>query len=392
MFASEKYEQQVDAMDKKAEPAADEGMSRRDVLELLFGAGGASALLFASGCALPGFGSQTSASSAPAAESSASSTSQETAEPSAPALEVAEDELESVVESEILKMVGFASDPYLPDTIKESKLEGLSDIEEKVEGDQMMATFGATCTTGAVEAICRAKAYCKKGTDSWSLQILNILGCTFKAVSALKEDPLGRFSKGADIDFDEQQQTCTVAVTPDPAWYEEAGGTYRLKYRFGTDRWWYEGVDTSAATFSFKNLIGAYVKPDDPDFSENGYKLEIQDVADDGTVTAKLTCKEILNSFSFVSSDPDDRSWTATLTGRLCRIDLPSGGDCITATLAGMKDGSDEWVGWSIYSDATLEGKNSNVQVLKVAPNELNNGKKVTFQLEVPADAKVPTA
>jgi hypothetical protein len=285
-------------------------------------------------------------------------------------LEVPEDRLMDDCKASVLDGVQLASDPYLTTTVKDLELEGVEDVSEQVEGTTLTARFTAVCSTGQVELRRGMVATYEGGSGPWEYKDAQVLTDRCRAVSGIEKDPLGRFGAGASVSFDEGAQTCRVDVDPEAQWFETIEGTYGLRYSFGTCQWWFDDADTSAAKVSFQNLLGEYVDPDNRDLKDNGCKLEIADVADDGSVTAHLTVRDVSGGSSLFDIAPTDNSDTATMSGRMHYRVIADGTHRVGGMLRGKGDKSGRDFSWSFRADREVTSGHGYTKVLRVVSTE----------------------
>lgn len=340
-------------------------VSRRGMLGLLAGMTGLGALLQLGGCSSGAGVAQPSGDSA-AREGS----SEDASAPAKEELEVGEDQLKEDCKRAALDGASLAADAYLARGYKDLALKGVEDVSEQVDGTALTARFTAVCSTGEVELRRGMVATYGGGAGSWEYKDASVATERFRAVAGIDQDPLGRFGSGASVAFDEAAQTCRVEVEPKEQWFEKIEGPYVLRYAFGTDRWWFEGADTSAAKVTFENLLGEYVDPDNKDLKDDGCKLEVTDVADDGTVTAHLTVHDVDGGSSLFGIAPTDKSDTATMTGKMYYLVTADGTHRVGGMLRGKGDKSGRDFAWSFRADSKVTSGHGYTKVLKVASAE----------------------
>ena len=175
-----------------------------------------------------------------------------------------------------------------------------------------------------------------KGEDgswagSWQVESVDNL----RAVSGIQRDEKRWDAESARVEFDEDAQTCTVyAPYEDPAWFETVDGELAYDYSFDGSGWAFEGVDESFTSITYESLAGVYDIEDGG--GQNVTALEITDVAEDGTITARVSWR--LNEPRLIYQRlfaPED---SATLTGRLVSAPAEGGEHRVVATLSGTTD------------------------------------------------------
>lgn len=177
--------------------------------------------------------------------------------------------------------------------------------------------------------------YAKGDDGSWagSWQVVSV--DNLRAVSGIQHDEKRWDAASARVEFDEGSQTCTVyAPYEDLGWFETADGDLAYDYSFDGDSWVFEGMDESSASITYENLAGVYDIEDEG--GQNVTALEITDVAEDGTITARVSWR--LNEPRLIYQRlfaPED---SATLTGRLVSAPAEGGEHRVVATLSGTTD------------------------------------------------------
>ena len=175
-----------------------------------------------------------------------------------------------------------------------------------------------------------------KGEDgswagSWQVESVDNL----RAVSGIQRDEKRWDAESARVEFDEDAQTCTVyAPYEDPAWFETVDGELAYDYSFDGSGWAFEGVDESFTSITYESLAGVYDIEDGG--GQNVTALEITDVAEDGTITARVSWR--LNEPRLIYQRlfaPED---SATLTGKLVSAPAEGGEHRVVATLSGTTD------------------------------------------------------
>lgn len=167
---------------------------------------------------------------------------------------------------------------------------------------------GPADDSGAVQVICDATyeneayrsvwrvglAYTGSG-DGWALSgVTGARAVSVRATAPIQLDPVGRFDPSqAEVEFDEDAQTCRVTGAYRPLWFETVSGDPALLYRFDGRAWSFEGLDPSSAAVTYEGLVGEYDDPGNPGFEarqgERGYRLAIESVDGQGAVTGTLT-------------------------------------------------------------------------------------------------------
>lgn len=341
------------------------GVSRRGMLGLLAGMAGVGALLQLGDCSSDAGGAQQAG--APSGDAASADVA---AAPEEAQLEVPEDRLMDDCKASVLDGAQLAADPYLTTTVRDLELEGVEDVSEQVEGTTLTARFTAVCSTGQVELRRGMVATYEGGPGSWEYKDAQVVADRYRAVSGIEKDPLGRFGAGASVSFDEGAQTCRVDVDPEAQWFETIEGTFGLRYSFGTCQWWFDDADTSAAKVSFQNLLGEYVDPDNRDLEDDGCKLEITDVADDGTVTARLTVRDVDGGSSLFGIAPTDNSDTATMSGKMHYRVIADGTHRVGGMLRGKGDKSGRDFAWYFRADGKVTSGHGYTKVLRVVSTE----------------------
>lgn len=358
-------DESVEGLSMGVRSADGRGVSRRRMFGLLAGMTGLGALLQLDGCS-----SNTGVTQQNGASAGDDGSSDDAGMPAKDELEVTEDRLIEDCKRAVLDGALVDADVYLATSSKDLALEGVEDVSEQVEGTTLTARFTAVCSTGEVELRRGVVATYEGGSGSWEYKDAQVLTDRYRAISGIDKDPLGRFEAGANVAFDEDGQTCKVEIEPEEEWFETIEGTYGLRYSFGTYQWWFDDADTSAAKVSFENLLGEYVDPDNKDLKDDGCKLEITDVADDGTVTAHLTVHDVDGGSSMFGIAPTDNSDTATMTGKMYYRVIADGTHRIGAMLQGKGDKSGRDFVWSFRADREVTSGHGYTKVLRVVSTE----------------------
>lgn len=173
-----------------------------------------------------------------------------------------------------------------------------------------------------------------------------------RAPGPIERDWEGRWAAGqAEVEFDEDAQTCRATVAYEPLWFETCAGSKVYLYEWTCDGWTFAGEAEDSAPVTYENLAGDYTLSSDADLQAIT-RFVVESVGEDGAIAATAT---------WVADEKYEarRELTIPLTGVVLSTNEGDGVHCALATLDGYTDDG-YYLGVSFQADDFNYGSESN--------------------------------
>lgn len=220
-----------------------------------------------------------------------------------------------------------------------------------VDGGDNVFDATATFENGAFRTTMDVVATYAKDGDSYtpSFEVSNE---STKAISGIAYDPQGVLNNVESVDFDEDDQTCTVSAAYEPEWFESVQGDMKYVYRFDGAKWAPDSSANDSVKVDYGPLVATYDQfSADTDAGGCLSKIDITKVDEKtGEVTANVTWMRGKHSNHAATAamrsvtDDSDVTLDATVKGTLYSAPTEEGKHRVTATLVGTASNGKQMV------------------------------------------------